>query len=223
MTKKLELTGQQFHRLLVLQEGNSTKTTSKWICKCNCGNIKEIVGTKLTQNKTKSCGCLKKEHKGGKIKHNEGSNKTKTKEYRTWNSIKQRCNNPKHHSYKWYKKNNINICEEWKNNFEAFLKHVGRAPTNKHTIDRIDNHKNYEPNNCRWVLPTTQIINQNIRKNNTTGTKGVYKIKNKERWIAKIWINKKEISLGYFKTIEDAIQARKIAEEKYYKPLLNQK
>lgn len=224
MTKKLELTGQKFNKLTVLREGNSLPSKSRWICKCECGKIKEIVGTSLKNGKTKSCGCLANEfRKIAGIKHGQTKNRKFTKEYQTWCSIKDRIKNPKHNSYKLYINIIIKIEPEWINNFENFLNHVGKAPSKKHTLDRIDNCKGYVKNNLRWVYQTTQIINQKLKSTNTSGYKGVNYSKQRKKWRARIWINKKETQLGLFNTIEEAINARKTAEEIYYKPLLNQK
>lgn len=224
MTKKLNLIGQKFNRLTVIKEGNSLPNKSKWICLCDCGNIKEIVGTRLKNNETKSCGCLANEFRRiAGIKHNHCKNNKFTKEYRTYCSIKDRIKNPKHKSYKLYKDIEIKIEPEWINDFTKFLNHVGLAPSEKHTLDRIDNSKGYVKNNLRWVCRTTQMINQKIRSTNTSGHKGVNYIKRLKKWRARIWINKKETELGLFNTIEEAIIARKKAEEIYYKPLLDQK
>ena len=74
-------------------------------------------------------------------------------------------------------------------------------------MDRINNDGNYEPTNIRWADKTTQAINQRIQKNNTSGFVGInwYKITNK--WVAKIKVNKVDINLGYFNSIEEAVLA----------------
>ena len=59
-----------------------------------------------------------------------------------------------------------------------------------------------------------------IPKNNTSGVKGVFWDKSREKWSASITFQGKKISLGRFDIIEDAAKARKAAEEKYHKPML---
>lgn len=64
-------------------------------------------------------------------------------------------------------------------------------------------------------------LNETISKNNTSGIRGVCFIKRTNSWRATIGFKKKMIFLGYFKNIEDAITARKEAEEIYYKPIVD--
>ncbi len=88
---------------------------------------------------------------------------TKSPEYQVWRNILIRCFNPKARMYPRYGGRGITICDEWRNSFQAFFDHVGRRPSNKHSIDRIDNNGNYEPGNVRWVERKQQ--QQNISTN----------------------------------------------------------
>lgn len=144
-----------------------------------------------------------------------------SKEYRCWTAIKNRCFNTNTINYKHYGGLGITMCDEWKNSFTTFYNDVGKAPEDNYTIDRIDSKGNYEPSNVRWVDNKTgiQAINQRIRKDNTSGIKGVYWEKDKNKWRAVISTKGKRIHLGFFENKNDAIKARLEAEEKYHTPL----
>lgn len=73
----------------------------------------------------------------------------KTKEYKTWKSLKERCLNPNSIWFKRYGRKGITICDEWKNDFEKFLEDMGLAPDGM-KLYRKDNQKGYYKENCFW-------------------------------------------------------------------------
>jgi len=81
-------------------------------------------------------------------------------EYKCWQQIKQRCLNPKHAAYPNYGGRGISVAPEWAGDFEAFFAHVGSRPTSKHSLERVDNDKGYEPGNCRWATWEEQARNR---------------------------------------------------------------
>jgi hypothetical protein len=85
--------------------------------------------------------------------------KTKCPEYRVYQSMKTRCYNNKEAGWSRYGGRGINVCKEWLKDFWAFYDHIGPRPTQKHSIDRINNDGNYEPGNVRWVLPQENVRN----------------------------------------------------------------
>lgn len=146
----------------------SSASKTKWRCKCDCGNITDVTTSNLGTGHTLSCGCLTIK----KAKERRIYPKKYTKEYQTWRGIKQRGLNPRGKNKEWYA--DISICQEWVDSFDTFLKDMGTKPTSRHTIERIDNKKGYEPSNCAWVLPKTQANNRSTNRlitfNGTTQT-----------------------------------------------------
>lgn len=142
--------------------------------------------------------------------------KKKGAEYSVWCEMKSRCSNPNNNVYKHYGGRGISVCSRWNESFEKFLQDMGRRPTPKHSIDRMDNNGNYEIDNCRWSTQDIQTRNTRTRKDNTSGHRGVTWYKGKNKWRATINANKINYSLGYFENKEDAIKARKEAELKYW-------
>ena len=187
MSKIIDLTGNKYNRLLVLEKSKTKK--GYWLCLCDCGTKKEIRGDHLREGSIKSCGCLNKEDNMNpetrkqimqKLKHkNEKyNNLSHTKIYRVWYGMKERCYNKKHSKYKWYGKRGIKVCDEWKNNFLVFYNWAINNRFNDKlkwqncTIDRINNNGNYEPENCRFIDLKLQAQNKrnnfNITYNNET-------------------------------------------------------
>ncbi len=92
------------------------------------------------------------------IKHMEGGPR-RTKEYRAWEAMKRRCEDPKYWYYRNYGGRGITVCADWQEDYIKFLTDMGRAPSPQHSLDRIDGTKGYSPSNCRWSTPDEQSRN----------------------------------------------------------------
>ncbi|TLQ03951.1 AP2 domain-containing protein [Marinilactibacillus psychrotolerans] len=137
-------------------------------------------------------------------------------EYFSWTGMKARCYNKNHTSYPNYGLRGIKICEEWLNDFGKFLEDMGKKPTENHSIERIDNDKNYSPDNCRWATHLEQSWNRGVYSNNKTGVIGVSWSKKDNKWWAEIKADGEKHFLGTYDDFEEATKARKEAEEKYH-------
>ena len=163
MPKKIDLTGQRFGRLTVIQDTSERKCGCViWYCSCDCGNKVRITSGNLINKSTKSCGCLQKEiaSKTGKLnKHGHYAGNKASPTYFSWRAMKTRCGNPKHDSYKYYGGRGVTVCKRWANSFENFLIDMGERPEGT-SLDRIDTNGNYRPDNCKWSTPTEQQHNR---------------------------------------------------------------
>lgn len=110
----------------------------------------------------------------------------------------------------------IKVCNRWKKSFINFLKDMGNRPSSKHTIDRINPHGDYTPENCRWATLLQQSHNQRVHSTSTTGVAGIYYVKNKDHFHTAIAIKSKRIFIGLFDNIKEAIIARRNAELFYW-------
>lgn len=88
-------------------------------------------------------------------------NKSETTEYSSWESMKQRCNNPKNKHFKNYGGRGIKVCEDW-NSFDKFLLDIGNKPGKQYSLDRLDVNGNYCKENCQWSNRYTQDRNRRI-------------------------------------------------------------
>jgi hypothetical protein len=137
--------------------GRSAYRESRWMFKCDCGNETECLVNNVKRGHTKSCGCLRPERRRDlRPSHQDGRS---TREYKTWENMKQRCFNPRRHNWKHYGGRGITVCDRWRDSFDAFLADVGPRPVGR-TLDRIDPNDHYRPGNVRWASPKEQRANR---------------------------------------------------------------
>lgn len=158
----IDIAGQKFGKLSVIEIAERKKGKILWRCKCDCGNEVVALGENIRSGTTKSCGCLIKEN-GTKIapkvtKH--GGSYTRI--YRIYCGMKKRCLNPSSDAYHHYGGRGIKICNEWlgDDGFETFREWaLSHGYEENLSIDRINNDGDYCPENCRWADKETQSNN----------------------------------------------------------------
>lgn len=213
-----DLTGKVFGRLTVLERAENNRDKNvKYRCRCKCGNERVVYRNALATGKTKSCGCLNREKMIERATtHGYTRGGKKTPEYTAINNIINRCCNQNHPEYPDYGGRGITVCDRWKNNLGLFVKDMGERPSKMHSIERVDNDKGYYPENCVWADKTQQSRNQRPFKRSTTGVRGVVWDVDNYKYRAYIHIKRKAIHLGRFNTLEEATDARRKAELKYW-------
>ncbi len=229
-----DLTGQRFGRLTVVKRVDdhiqpSGKARAMWLCQCDCGNTTVIRSDALTDNGTKSCGCLAKEitskiHKGNK--HNKKYNTydltgeygigytSKGEEFyfdlEDYDLIKDYC---------WFTNNKGYITAKNFEHKDIYLHRIVTCCPSNLMPDHIHGKETINDNrksNLRIVSRSQNGMNRVISSNNMSGITGVSFDKLKNKWLVKITENNNIHHLGYYDNFEDAVRTRKEAEEEYF-------
>lgn len=157
----IDMAGWRFVRWTVLRHSGYThRGSARWLCRCDCGAERELQGDQLRRGRSQSCGCLTRELMAERATHEHARRGNKTRTYRSWHMMLQRCGNPKHTSWEHYGGRGIAVCERWRV-FANFLADMGERPPGL-TLERVDNDGGYEPDNCIWADHFTQM--QNTRR-----------------------------------------------------------
>ena len=157
MSGLIDLTGNRFGQWTVIAwASKDTYGHNFWHCRCDCGTERAVAGYRLKSGVSKSCGC---------VPHNANAHivhgASKTRLYRIWCGMKQRCCDVNHKSYGQYGGRGIAICTEWLHDFGAFQEWAYSHGYREYlSIDRVDNDKGYCPDNCRWVTYSIQNANR---------------------------------------------------------------
>ena len=200
MKKRLPelLPGMKMGRWTLLERQRGKRSAIHWLCICDCGNKSVVHQSNLRSGCSQSCGCLQSERTSAACrKHGEaghGGGAGRSLEYNSWASMINRCCNPLTPAYQDYGARGITVCGRWKNSFEAFLDDMGRRPSPRYSIGRLDNNSGYGPDNCEWQTQAQQ--NRNTRRTKLITYNG-------ESLVATDWAAKTGLS---FDTIRDRLR-----------------
>lgn len=169
MENKEDIIGKKFNKITILDIVGKNKSYNIIVkCLCDCGNTFETLYTRVKHGRTKSCGCLVVEafKQGRYLKTKHGMYKTRI--YRIWCNMKDRCSNINNVRYSSYGGRGIKVCKRWKDSFENFkedmyesyVKHVEDFGEKDTTIERKNVNGNYELTNCTWATLREQTNNQ---------------------------------------------------------------
>lgn len=173
-TNSNDLSGLKVGYLTVIEKTDMRYSSQiMWRCSCICGRSDFLAASnKLSKSRIKSCGCMTNQIlRTSRTKHGHsiGKDGHGTSTFKTWRSMRERCNNPAHKSYHEYGGRGIAVCNEWQDSFQAFLDDMGERPDEK-TLGRIDNSAGYYKANCRWESYKQQARNR--RNNAQIGQEG---------------------------------------------------
>lgn len=153
----IDLTGNRYGLLVVTGHAGKRGRYHDWNCVCDCGVTKTVTGDCLRSRECNSCGCNSRKACAQKLMK-YGRKANGIREYRIWGSMISRCKYKHRKAAARYACRGITVCEEWKS-YERFIADMGPAPSDKHSIDRINNDDGYHPGNCRWATPQEQGSN----------------------------------------------------------------
>jgi hypothetical protein len=158
--KAIDLKGQKFNKLTVIERSSVKSNHANWDCLCECGGTITATGANIRNGRTQSCGCYRSEAHSKMMKLKTTTHgKTKTPEYKAWQQMKHRCLNHNNPLYHRYGGRGITVCDEWLHDFPSFLTHLGSRPEGM-SLERTNNEKGYFPGNCKWATSKEQANNR---------------------------------------------------------------
>lgn len=158
MARKSSVTvGYRSGRIVTVEVvSRDSKGNAYWLCKCDCGETTTVSQCSIKSGDTRSCGCYREETSG---KSNWKHGKTKTRTYSVWSDMKARCAGKTEQCRKDYAARGITVCDRWLDSFENFLADMGEQPDGM-MLERKDNDKGYDPDNCTWATRKEQNRNR---------------------------------------------------------------
>ena len=215
------MTNQLVGKIRILRRAPNDKYgNAMWFCLCGyCGSEFVASGHSIRVRHTRSCGCLQK-ITASKISRTHGMSRSRI--FKNWEAMKQRCENPNSTAYKDYGAKGIYVCQEWQDFVNFYSWAISNGYSDGLTIDRKDNSKGYSPDNCRWATRAEQ--NRNTTRTHRIEYNGQFitaaeagRMVNVSRSTIAKWCRSGRVS-----TIADVIKAEKeISDIKHFRRKLN--
>ena len=202
MPAPIDLTGHRYGRLTVLGKADQKLFPRKWVCQCDCGNIKNIYGPSMRRGLTTSCGCYH-------IERHTTHGSSYSRLYNIWQCMKARCYSKDSEVTKYHGSIGVTVCDTWRESFDSFKQWaVSNGYSEELSIDRIKNALIYSPQTCRWATASIQSRNQRVRKGGTSQYIGVFFQKTINKFRTRIRQDGRQIHIGVFVSELDAALAR---------------
>lgn len=201
-----DLTGQTFGKLTVIEKAESSGSGTRWLCRCECGNERIVFASNLKCGHTVSCGCAKEKDLTGKkfgmLTVIRRSDKRNPRGKRTTPQWECQCEC----GAITYKATDTLTNDEYNACFACAQKYAAEKARAE----------------AGFVAGTqiTKLTVGGAESNNASGFRGVYYDRKTGKWRARLRLKGKLMNFGSFYNIEDAIEARKKAEEEYFAPLV---
>jgi hypothetical protein len=163
-TPLIDLTGKTYGAWTVVGKAEVRDPRGKllWLCRCKCGETRLVLGQRLRNGHSLSCGCDSPERR---IQTLGFRGVTSHPMYQRWSQMVQRCHSPRARAFEDYGARGITVCDRWRfgenglHGVECYASDMGVQPFPGATVDRRDNDGNYTKSNCRWATSKEQVRN----------------------------------------------------------------